>query len=210
MRKYLSLAVVALSSGGALVAAAGAANAATANDNWRAAPWLSSSPLAHHAAPFGGHDDADALCLAQRDKITTGTVITDLKQKGCLTSGDMPMMTEHGPGHPPVMGPPPEGDPEPCPVACEPTPLTPPVMPPTTEPCPPGGDSGWMAPHSDTQAGATQAPATPASATPASATPAGTTQAPATQAGATQDSTPAAGNTMGGLPIVGSALGGLI
>jgi len=140
MRKYLSLAVVALSSGGALIAAAGAASAATATDNWRAAPWLGSSPLAMHAAPFSHHDadDHDGICGKQKAAYRVGQIDIKLAQMGCI--GDLPTMASV-PGPPPVMDPPPMGSPEPCPVVCKPmhpkppTPPTPPGPPPM--PCPP-------------------------------------------------------------------------
>ena len=210
MRKYLSLAVVALSSGGALVAATGAASAATtANDNWRAAPWQDSSPPSMHASPFGGHGEhgADVICVKQRNKITTGQITTDLKQEKCLASGEMPPMSNPVPGPPSVMDPPAVGSPKPCPEVCTPdrptsptppTPLTPPTQPvtppppvtqpcppPVTQPCPPGDDPAAMAPASN-------------------ATPDATSKATPDSAAS------AAGNTISGLPIAGSAVGGLL
>ncbi|MEY9904103.1 hypothetical protein ABIA35_000309 [Catenulispora sp. MAP12-49] len=208
MRKYLSLAVVALSSGGALLAAAGAANAATANDNWRAAPWLGSSPMAMHAAPFTHHhDDDDALCGMQKADYRIGKIEVKLEQKGCLGGGGWDQTP------PMVPGPPPVGDPQPCPTSCTPTPPptwtpptppTPPVPPPppvpcpppTPDPCPPGDDHGWSAAPAD----ATQAPAD------ATQAPADATQAPAD---ATQAPF-ATGNNTAGLPIAGDAPGGLL
>ena len=52
MRKYLSFAAAALSSGGAFIAATGAAHAAAAHDHWRSAPWLLPIPMAKHGMPF--------------------------------------------------------------------------------------------------------------------------------------------------------------
>uniref|UniRef100_UPI0018924180 hypothetical protein n=1 Tax=Catenulispora rubra TaxID=280293 RepID=UPI0018924180 len=114
MRKYLSFAAVALSSGGAFIAAAGAAHATTATDNWRAAPWLASSPVAVHGMPFDHQDTMSGLCGMQRDKTVAGTVSSDLVQKLCAGTGDMDLT-------PPVPGPPPMGNPPPCTVVCPPS-----------------------------------------------------------------------------------------
>jgi hypothetical protein len=131
MRKYLSLAVVALSSGGALFAAAGAASAATSTDSLRAAPWQATSPLAMHAAPFGDHD-VMGLCGMQRDNVRTGQIDTDLVQKLCAGEGDMQM--------PPVLGPPPVMTPPVMtPPVMTPPVMTPPVMTPPVRTPPPMG-----------------------------------------------------------------------
>ncbi|MBS2537399.1 hypothetical protein KGQ20_32065, partial [Catenulispora sp. NF23] len=124
MRKYLTFAAVALSSGGAIFAAAGAASAATTNDGLRAAPWLASSPLAMHGTPWGGDQGSEGLCGMQRDAVHVGTVDSDLVQKLC--AGETTDQMAPPPGQP-VLGPPPVGPP-PCTEVCVP-PVTPPTPP---------------------------------------------------------------------------------
>ena len=222
MRKYLSLAVVALSSGGALVAAAGAANAATANDPVRDAPWLGSSPLAMHAAPFSHHDEADdndAICGKQKADYLVGQIDVKLVQKGCITSGDM-AGTPSVPGSPPVMAPPPMGPPESC--GCAPHTPTPPVPPappvpcppPTPTPCPPGEDHGWSGDHHGTPSvehGSTGADRGSSGEEHGSTgADRGSSGEEHGSSGADRGGAPAEGNAIAGLPIVGGALGGLV
>jgi hypothetical protein len=215
MRKYLSLAVVALSSGGALVAAAGAASAATATDNWRAAPWQGSSPLAMHAAPFSHHDAGvtDAVCGMQKANYRVGQIDIKLEQKGCMGDlASMPSMPSV-PGPPPVMGPPPMGSPEPCPVVCVPTPPPPPPV-----PCPP---PVMKPPCPPTPPPPPPVPCPPVPCPPPVPSPPPVPCPPPTPnpcppgedhgwSGAEQHAAPEAGDAVAGLPILGSAVGGLL
>lgn len=222
MRKYLSLAVVALSSGGALIAAAGAASAATATDNWRAAPWEGSSPQAQHAAPFEHHGhhaadaDKDVFCGAQKEAYKVGQIDIKLIQKACL--GDLDEMPTV-PGPPPVMGPPPMGSPEPCPVTCVPTPPGPPPVPcpppvvkppvptPPPVPCPPPVKPPVPCPPP------VPTPCPPGDDhkwSPAAEHGSEAAHTPAAEHGSEAAHAPAAGNPAAGLPVLGSALGGLL
>ncbi|GAA2036679.1 hypothetical protein GCM10009839_42080 [Catenulispora yoronensis] len=219
MRKFLSLAAIALSSGGAMVAASGAAQAAT-GPSLCSTPWVS------------GLSHTDEACVSDHGTIHVGMADVDMTNDYCVegtSTWEGPWATESAPaslgcGHGHHMTPPtttPVETPPPCEV-CTPTPPpppppcevctpTPPPPPPTTTPCPPPPPPVTECP-----------PPPPPTTTPCPPPPPPVTECPPPPPGPCpdpdQDSTgdtgwhgaPAGGHTMGGLPIVGSALGGLL
>ena len=220
MRKYLSLAVVALSSGGALFAAAGAASAATSTDSLRAAPWQATSPLAMRAAPFSDHD-VMGLCGMQRDNVRTGQIDADLVQKLCAGEGDM--MMPPVPGPPPVMTPPPPmGSPAPCEVCkpvhhhpkppTPPTHPTPPPPPPVTQPCPPPPCPPRRSRLRPPPPCPPVMPPPPVPCPPPTPNPCppGHEHGWSAEPDAATQAAPATGNAVAGLPILGSVAGGLL
>ncbi|NUP47517.1 MAG: hypothetical protein HOW97_09415 [Catenulispora sp.] len=221
MRKFLTFAALALSSGAAVISAAGAAQATEHGTTWCAAP--------SHA------ESVEAACLSNHDSIHVGMWDTDVKSDWCVgafaafapffTSSSSPAMAcdSHAmpmTEHPPVPGPPPVGNP--CPTACPPVMPPPPVTPPHPyphphpHPCPPPPPPVMTPPPPCPPVMPPPPVMTPPPCPPQPCPPV-MTPPPVPQPcppgedhhwTGSPESGPA--NTMGGLPIVGSALGGLL
>ncbi|NUR59612.1 MAG: hypothetical protein HOV87_13235, partial [Catenulispora sp.] len=134
MRKILSFAALALSSGAAVISAGGAAHASSSAHDWCAAPV--------HA------QKVDAACITNHSTIHVGLHDVDVDSNWCLGAfaafGDViasPALSceDHGKAHH-VPGPPPMGDHD-CDDVCGPhmPPPPPPVPCPPPHPCPPPG-----------------------------------------------------------------------
>ncbi|GAA1951388.1 hypothetical protein [Catenulispora subtropica] len=208
MRKILSFAALALSSGAAVVAAGGSAQASSSH-NWCAAP--------------ASAVKVDAACITNHGSIHVGLHDTDLDDNWCV--GAFSALVDHwsapamscNDSHPAMGGHEPVGKPD-CDDACKPHMPPPPHRPcppppPPVTHCPPGEDLQAMA-KPETAAPMAKPEAAAPMAKPETVAPMAKPEAVAPmakpEAVAPMAKPEAAAPVAGGLPILGDALGGLL